>query len=544
MSYLAIGAVTASIAELLGKKLNKPPLMGATATFQVTILPPDDDRVSEDNGVNLFLYRVTESPFAKNMNWRGDRANPPGDRPPLAVTLDYLLTAYAKKVANSAQDDVTAHQLLGNAMAILHDYPVLNDIHDADFDADLDTQFPAELRNSFEKVKITLQPTSMDEFSKIWTGITKPYRLSVAYEVSLVEIAQTLPPRLPAVVVQTTAVSISAFNLPLIASVEPSQGPVGQQVIIGGQGFQRTGAATAVTIGGIDFAEADLVSLSPQEIIVNIPAAPASGPSAAIVVSVGGIQTPAASYLVQPWITKVIPLRGIPGIPIRIPFALPAGATATVLIDGVGAVTAIDPQGTFVTAIVPMTITSNGPKSVVLSVNDGVAKTSNALSFEVMPLITSVNVTTIPTPAQTTVTVTGERLNATDALVNIDGLLIDVGANATSTQLVAQVNRILTVTSPVSVIVDGRESNALPRQLLSIQPAAAFAGDAITLTGSALSGRNVVVSFGATTVNLGAQPFASLFRVNVPDTLAAGPTTVTVSVDGVDTNTVPFTVSG
>jgi hypothetical protein len=77
VSYLAIGAVTKALAELLTKKLNIPPLMGATA-FRVTTLPPDDDRVTDDNGINLFLYKVSESPFANNMNWRGDRVSPSG----------------------------------------------------------------------------------------------------------------------------------------------------------------------------------------------------------------------------------------------------------------------------------------------------------------------------------------------------------------------------------------------------------------------------------------------------------------------------------
>ena len=85
--------------------------MGETATFRVTALPPDDERVSEDTGINLFLYKVGESPFLKNTDWRGERPNPvKGNRPPLALTLSYLVTSYAKKAANSAQDDVTAHQ--------------------------------------------------------------------------------------------------------------------------------------------------------------------------------------------------------------------------------------------------------------------------------------------------------------------------------------------------------------------------------------------------------------------------------------------------
>lgn len=545
MSYLAIGAVTSSIVGLLGAKLNKPPLLGTTTTFRITALPPDDDRVSEDNGINVFLYKVTESPFAKNMNWRGDKTNPvAGDRPPLALTLEYLVTAYAKKVATSAQDDITAHQLLGNAMAILHDYPVLNDIHDADFDANLDTQFAAELNASFEKVKLSLAPTTMEEFSKIWTGLTKPYRLSVVYHVSLIEIAPTVPTRVPAPVVQIAAVGVNALSTPLISSVQPASGPVGTNVVIQGQGFQQPGAETIVTVGGVDFAESDLVSINSHQIVLAIPSSPQTGPQLDIVVTVQGTQSPPASYQVAPWIPRLLPLRGIPGIPIQIPFTVPSGATASVQVDGLAATTTVDPQGKFVSAIVPLAITSNGPKPVTLILNGGTPKTSNALSFEVLPLITAVSVTTVATPAQTTVTLTGERLDGNDTSVNIGGVLLAVGQNATPSTLVAQVNRVLTVTTPVSALVDGRESNALPGQLDQITPAAAFAGDTVTLSGAGLSGRNVVVSFNATTVNVGPQPFATQFAVRVPVTLAAGNVTVKVTVDGRDTNSVPFTVSG
>src|SRR6266498_227717 len=189
MTFMAIGAVTKAIAGLIEKKMNKPPLMGASTTVKVTTLPPDDDRVDQENGINLFLFRVIESPFGKNDDWRGDRNSAGNKRPPLALTLQYLLTAYAKKSSGPARDDdITAQQLLGNALLILHEYPVLNDVHDGDFDADLDTQFAPELRDSFEKIKITMAPTTMEEFSKIWTGLSKAYRLSVAYEVSLVQI--------------------------------------------------------------------------------------------------------------------------------------------------------------------------------------------------------------------------------------------------------------------------------------------------------------------------------------------------------------------
>ena len=102
--------------------------------------------VDDDDGVNLFLYRVVEDTFSKNVNPPRDKPQP--RRPPLSLNLYYLLTGYAKKSNGAGQDDVTAHQLFGNAMAILHEYPVLNDIHDGDFDADVSTQFAPELHDA------------------------------------------------------------------------------------------------------------------------------------------------------------------------------------------------------------------------------------------------------------------------------------------------------------------------------------------------------------------------------------------------------------
>lgn len=544
MSYLAIGEVTSAMAELLAKKLNKPPLLGSTTTFRVTTLPPDDDRVSADNGVNLFLYKVSESPQARNMNWRGDRSNPTsGDRPPLALTLHYLMTAYSKKT-DSARDDITAHQLLGNAMAVLHKNPVLNDVHDGDFDADVDTQFAPDLRASFEKVKITPLPISMEEFSKIWTGLSKAYRLSVAYEVALVEIGPLAPSIQPGSRVQVTAVQMQTIGLPQIASLQPAQGPVATKITINGQGFQRAGATTVVVVGGVELTEADFVSLSPQQIVLNIPPDVENGPQISVVVSVQGQQSAPATYRVTPWTGRITPLRGITGIPVALDFEVPGGATVALEIAGQAVAATLDAQNRTVSGIVPLAISSNGPKPVVLVLNDGAVKHSNVLSFEVLPLITNFQVVTANAPAKTTVTITGERLDGTDVSATIGDLLLSKGKNTTPTQLVVQVDRILTTTTPVTALVDGRTSNTLPSQLDQASPAAAFAGDTITLSGRGLSGRNVTVTFGATVLSLGAQPFAARFTVRVPATLAPGPAPIKVTVDGRDTNTIPFTVSG
>lgn len=539
MSYLAIGAVTKAIAELLAKKLNKPPLMGGT-TCRVTTLPPDDDRVDGDDGVNLFLYRVTESPFGNNVDWRGDHTHPGGlKRPPLVLSLHYFLTAYAKKSTTTVQDDITAHQILGNAMAILHEHPVLNDIHDSDFDADLDTQFAHELRDSFEKIKMTMAPISMEDLSKIWTGLSKAYRLSVAYEVSLVQIAPIVPAKMPGPPVQQTDLQVITISPPVITAIEPPAGPAGAQVALRGQGFKFKGFSTSVTVGDITVEESVLLKITEKEIILAVPETPQRGPKLPLIVSTGGRESAPGFYEVQPWINTIQPLRGMTGIPLTIPFDIPSGATLNVEIGGQPAAATPDPANKLVRAIVPTAIITNGPQPVVVIV-DG--KRSNARFFEVLPAIQSVNVTSTMTPAKTTITVMGQRLSGKDTNIKYGSLLLKKGENTNATQVMVEVERLLPPNQPVAVIVDGRESNTLPPKLERIEPSQGYAGDSVTLFGRSLCSQNVIVSFDGTNVTIGAHAYSSQLTVRVPSTLTAGTVAVKVTVDGNETNTLLFEV--
>ena len=541
MSYLAIGSVTKSLAALLSGKLNKPPLMGSV-TLRVTTLPPDDSRVDEADGVNLFLYRVTESPFARNIEWRGDRVTPArSKRPPLALSLHYLLTAYAKKGDGTAQDDITAHQILGNALAILHENAILNDIHDSEFDADLNTNFAAELRDSFEKITIAPAPISMEEFSKIWTGLSKAYRLSVAYEVSLVQIAPLNPPPAPGPLAQTISVSVGTIGRPQIGSISPASGEVGTEVTVKGSGFKTRGMTTIVSIGEEQFAEAELLKLTANEIVVKIPEAPQRGPKLPLVVSVGQRASEPAFFEVTPWLERLSPSRGVTNIPITIPFD-PGGAAVTATVGGVAATVNVDSAAKLVRVTVPDTITTNGPQLVVLTLAPG--GRTNARIYELIPLILTATVTPDLVAGKTTIDLTGRRLAGTDVRVKYGKLLIKKVATATATQISLEVPRILPTTDPISVLVDGRESNLLPPRIQEIDPSEAFPGDQIRIVGAGLSGEAVIVSFGATDVNLNAHPFSSQIEVAVPGALGPGVVAVKVKVNGIDSNTADLKVLG
>ena len=458
MSYLAIGATTQALVELLTRKLNKPALLGSNATFTISTLPPDDDRVGENTGLNIYLYRIVESPFHKNMDWRGSPSSPDGARrPALTVTLNYLLTAYTKKIASSFRDDITAHQLLGNAMSILHDYPVLNDIHDADFDADVDVQFAPELRDSFEKLKVTLLPASLDEFSKIWTGFAKAYRLSMAYEVSLVQLPPLTGREAPRPRPQRAVLQVTTLGPPLLLSVDPAAAAVGDPIQLKGVDFSGPGRATAVFVGETRVDQESFSSLSADTIVFALPSILSSGPTTNISVERDGQRSAPLAFRIRPWIAGLSPVRGVAGIPTRFSCQVPSGQSVSVTVGGVSAPAAFDASSNTVTATIPAA-SASGAKPLVATVSGPPARSSNALSFEVLPSITSVALTTSATPASSTVTITGEGLSGTEVEVNYGGLLVTKRANGDFSQIQVTVDRILATNVPVSVLVDGSKS--------------------------------------------------------------------------------------
>jgi hypothetical protein len=192
---LAIAAVTNYLRILLHNRLSDD-----VPGVDVSTRPPDRAR-NGDTGeqVNLFLYHTTINTAWRNRDipWRVR----PGEvsHPPLPLNLYYLLTSYfGEDEAGVPQDPnpsqlIGSYRLLGQAMAILHDHPLLDpaQINNALPDADRDT-FPFD---QVEKVRISPQPLNPEEMSKIWSGLQTHYRPSAAYEVSVVLIESQRPRR-------------------------------------------------------------------------------------------------------------------------------------------------------------------------------------------------------------------------------------------------------------------------------------------------------------------------------------------------------------
>jgi hypothetical protein len=251
-----------------------------------------------------------------------------------------------------------------------------------------------------------------------------------------------------------------------------------------------------------------------------------------------------AFFEVRPWINFIQPLRGIGGVPLTIPFQAAQGTALAVEFDGQTIPATYDDAAKVVRTSVPESVASSGLKPVVLLVGSDPARRSNARLFELMPQLETVNVTTQDAPAQTTIAVTGKRLAGNDVHLRYGELLIRKGENADAAQLQVSVPRILQSGLPVSVLVDNRESNRLPPLLESIEPSAALRGAVVRLNGRGLSGKTIVVRFGATNLTLGPQAFATRLEVAVPVALEPGNVQLKVNVDGADTNALTFNVLG
>ena len=180
---LAIAAVTATLRHLLDQGINAH-IPGTT----VSTKPLDKAFTGETKCVNLFLYQASMNSALRNMDLPGQVNPGETGSPALALDLYYLLTAYGE---SEDEADPTTHKLLGYAMSILHDHTLLgrDEIHDALADNDLHEQV--------ERVRITHQPMSLDEVSKLWTTFQTNYRLSTAYQAAVVLIDSAKANRMP-----------------------------------------------------------------------------------------------------------------------------------------------------------------------------------------------------------------------------------------------------------------------------------------------------------------------------------------------------------
>lgn len=122
--------------------------------------------------LTIFLYEIAEDPTSRNRP--PVRSLPPDApttrKPPMALLLRYLITPWGGS-------QVTQHQMIGRALQVFYD--------DAIWAGE---ELTGSLAGGTDALHFTLTPLTLDQKSWIWYAIQKPYRLSLNYEVRVVNL--------------------------------------------------------------------------------------------------------------------------------------------------------------------------------------------------------------------------------------------------------------------------------------------------------------------------------------------------------------------
>jgi hypothetical protein len=199
---LAIAGVTAVLRDLLNDGFVNNDVSGIVGgNVEVSALAPD--RVLTDGGLdqprlNIYMYLATP-----NIGWRNEdlpSRNSSGQRiknPPLPLNLHYLLTAYGV-------EDLQAEILMGYAMQLLHENPVLGrgainralnpppEVGEG-LPPALQALSDSGLADQVEQIKIVPEYLNTEEMSKLWTAVQSSYRPTAGYQATVVLIEAEQP---------------------------------------------------------------------------------------------------------------------------------------------------------------------------------------------------------------------------------------------------------------------------------------------------------------------------------------------------------------
>jgi hypothetical protein len=265
-NYLAVATVSAALADML----NDAVVAAHSQATAVVGQPIPPEATPDDPQVRVFLYSVQP-----NGAWRNEDlpSRTSGGRvitrPQAALDLHYLLSFHGD------DSELVPQQLLGIVVNELHANPILSRdrIRKVISDNPDDPLGLSDLDEQTEMVRFSPLLLNLEELSKLWSVLFQiPYRLSVAYQASVVLISPDEIPRLslPVSERQLLVTTIRRPRIERIETVDGSRGPflVGMTVRI--RGVQLRGDITYVWFGGVSD-EPDSENVTDREILIEIP---------------------------------------------------------------------------------------------------------------------------------------------------------------------------------------------------------------------------------------------------------------------------------
>jgi hypothetical protein len=175
----AIRDTSVTLKTLLEGQLNADPevmaLLPLGGSFAVSLNTPEEMGDTDEEGLSLWLYRVTRDEHLLNLPPR--RIAPDRLRlPALPMRLHYLLTPVFER-----QQGVSAPEfeqtLLGKVLQLFHEQPTLRG-------ADL----TGALAGRDLEITVRLETLLLEEITRVWDALERSYQLCLSYEVSVVPI--------------------------------------------------------------------------------------------------------------------------------------------------------------------------------------------------------------------------------------------------------------------------------------------------------------------------------------------------------------------
>lgn len=151
------------------------PMPDAIGTMIVSLDTPQELEERDREGLSLWLYLVQREEFTLNRPPRRSAADRL-ERRPLPLRLHFLVTPQVADEREDATD--LEHLILGKILQLFHDDPSLSG-----------ARLAGTLAGSGLEFFLRLEPLSLEEITRVWDALDKPYQLCVSFEMSIVPIA-------------------------------------------------------------------------------------------------------------------------------------------------------------------------------------------------------------------------------------------------------------------------------------------------------------------------------------------------------------------
>ena len=248
MSLFTPGPPVLAGVDAVLRTLTTEALKGLATPVGVSVGPLD--RPVSGARLNWFLYRFEPATALANMEapqtgWTTRRG-----RPPLALSLHYLLTADPGELSDTGAEDDVVHAGLSALMSALHDNGIFGPQTPIATGPDRTVAMvAASLTDLVEPLRITPDPVPIETITALWNTGSHAVRLSVGYQISLV----TVPAQVPFTAgppVQVRVVGVAPSLMPVIRSVQPPTVSFDQPVLLAVRGLADTFRVTLGRLPG------------------------------------------------------------------------------------------------------------------------------------------------------------------------------------------------------------------------------------------------------------------------------------------------------